>query len=129
MVWTIGDVVQRTGVPASTLRYWERVGLLSPPERVSGRRSYRPDVLDAVALIQLAQAAGLTVADTCALVHTTDVKATPAERWQMVAIPRARELDARIAALTDARTTLDRLLACECASLRECANHADAKHP
>lgn len=128
MGWTIGEVARRTGVPTSTLRYWERAGLLPAPQRVSGRRSYAPDVLDNVALIQLAQAAGLTIADTRVLMDSTDATTTPAERWRAIAVPRAHALDAQIAALTEARTTLDALLACTCLSLHDCAAHTQPAH-
>jgi DNA-binding transcriptional MerR regulator len=37
---TIGELARRIGVAASALRYWEEVGLLPAPARVSGQRRY-----------------------------------------------------------------------------------------
>ena len=42
---SIGDVAAQSGVPASTLRYWEEIGLLPAPERVAGRRRYPNSIL------------------------------------------------------------------------------------
>jgi hypothetical protein len=42
---TIGEVARRAGVATSSIRYYERIDLLPPPERVGGQRRYRTDVL------------------------------------------------------------------------------------
>lgn len=56
---TIGEVARRAGVPASTLRYWESVGLLAAPERVGGKRRYGPTALKQISADRLEQARGL----------------------------------------------------------------------
>jgi DNA-binding transcriptional MerR regulator len=40
---TIGELASRSRVPASTIRYWERIGALPLPVRVSGQRRYGED--------------------------------------------------------------------------------------
>ncbi len=50
---TIGEIAQRVGVRASTLRYYENVGLLPTPKRISGKRYYDVTVLKRLAIIQL----------------------------------------------------------------------------
>ncbi|HIE5096503.1 MerR family transcriptional regulator [Stenotrophomonas maltophilia] len=57
----IGEVVKRSGVPASTLRYYEQLGLLRPLGRRGQRRQYDEEVLERLALIGLGQAAGLSL--------------------------------------------------------------------
>jgi DNA-binding transcriptional MerR regulator len=47
----IGEVVRRTGVPASTLRFYEEKGLLAASGRHGLRRQYDEGVLDRLALI------------------------------------------------------------------------------
>ncbi|HLU10628.1 MAG TPA: MerR family transcriptional regulator [Oceanobacillus sp.] len=42
---TIGEMANMIGVQTSTLRYYESIGILPPPRRVSGRRRYSRDVL------------------------------------------------------------------------------------
>ncbi|KOQ62138.1 MULTISPECIES: MerR family transcriptional regulator [Stenotrophomonas] len=57
----IGEVVKRSGVPASTLRYYEQLGLLHALGRRGLRRQYDAQVLERLALIGLGQAAGLSL--------------------------------------------------------------------
>ena len=58
----IGEAAGRAGVPAKTIRFWEDQHLLPPPSRTpSGYRDYDPAILDRLAFIRRAQAAGLTL--------------------------------------------------------------------
>lgn len=57
----IGEVVKRSGVPASTLRYYEQLGLLQALGRRGLRRQYDERVLERLALIGLGQASGLSL--------------------------------------------------------------------
>jgi DNA-binding transcriptional MerR regulator len=67
----IGEVARRSGVAASALRYYERAGLIPRADRQGGRRVYGEDVLDRLALIRVAKAAGFRVADCrCATLAT-----------------------------------------------------------
>ena len=63
----IGAVAQASGRSASSIRYYERVGLIPAPERVSGQRRYPRAVLRTLAVIETAQRAGLTLAEIKAL--------------------------------------------------------------
>lgn len=57
----IAEVARRTGVAASTLRYYEKQGLIASLGRVGARRVFAPAVIDQLALIALGQAAGLSL--------------------------------------------------------------------
>lgn len=57
----IADVAKRSGLPASTLRYYEEKGLIASMGRQGLRRRFSPLVLDQLALISLGQAAGFTL--------------------------------------------------------------------
>jgi hypothetical protein len=59
----IGELARRTGVATSALRYYERIGLLSPAERAGQRRHYPPATAERVALIRLYQDAGFTLTE------------------------------------------------------------------
>ena len=50
----IGEVAEETGIPPSTLRYYESVGVLPKPKRVAGRRRYDPNVIQLLALLRFA---------------------------------------------------------------------------
>lgn len=57
----ISEVARRSGVAASALRYYERLGLICSLERAGARRQFAPAVLDQLALIALGQAAGFSL--------------------------------------------------------------------
>ena len=57
----IAQVAKRSGVPASTLRYYEEKGLIASIGRDGLRRRFAPGVLDQLALIALGQAAGFSL--------------------------------------------------------------------
>ncbi len=58
----IGEAAGRAGVPAKTIRFWEDQHLLPPPARTpAGYRDYDPAILERLAFIRHAQAAGLTL--------------------------------------------------------------------
>src|SRR5690606_37273051 len=57
---TIGQVADRAGIATSRIRYYERIGVLPPAERVAGRRRYGEETVRRLSLIDAAQRAGLT---------------------------------------------------------------------
>ncbi|HEY1826958.1 MAG TPA: MerR family transcriptional regulator, partial [Acidimicrobiales bacterium] len=63
----IGEVRERTGLPVSTLHFYERHGLIKSAGRVGLRRQYRPEVLEQLAVVVLCQQAGFTLEEIGAL--------------------------------------------------------------
>jgi DNA-binding transcriptional MerR regulator len=59
----ITEVAQRSGVPASTLRFYEEKGLIASIGRRGLRRLFDPGVLERLALIALGRAAGFSLAE------------------------------------------------------------------
>jgi DNA-binding transcriptional MerR regulator len=57
----IGEVAKRSGVPPSTLRFYEERGLVASTGRQGLRRQFDPEVLERLALIALGRAAGFTL--------------------------------------------------------------------
>jgi DNA-binding transcriptional MerR regulator len=47
----IGELARRTGLNASAIRYYEKQGILAPPDRTSGQRLYPGDAVHRVLLI------------------------------------------------------------------------------
>ncbi|MFJ9606480.1 MerR family transcriptional regulator [Kitasatospora sp. NPDC101176] len=60
---TIGQLAEIADVPASAIRFWERQGLLPPPERRSGQRRYPPQAAERIVLLRKFQQAGLSLAE------------------------------------------------------------------
>lgn len=58
---TIGQLARATGVPVSTIRFWERKGLLQPATKVGGQRRYRPAATLQIAFLLVAQDVGFTL--------------------------------------------------------------------
>lgn len=57
----ISEVARRTGLPSSTVRFYEKTGLIAATSAPGERRHFKPDVLDQLALIALGQAGGLSL--------------------------------------------------------------------
>jgi DNA-binding transcriptional MerR regulator len=112
----IGEVAQRSGVPASTLRFYEEKGLIASTGRQGLRRQFDPAVLERLALIALGRAAGFTL-DEIARMFAPDGK--PRIDRQMLAA-KADELDRTIRELTAMRDGLRHAAACRAPSHMEC---------
>jgi MerR family redox-sensitive transcriptional activator SoxR len=123
---SIGDLASRTGVPASTIRYWERIGVLTAPVRVSGQRRYLEDSIHQLAVLKLAQACGLRLDEMRHLMHGFRSETTPSRRWQELAHEKQKELDAQIAQLKIMRRLLDQVLTCQCPELADCGRLASS---
>ena len=121
---TIGELAAESGMPASTIRYWERIGVLPKPVRVSGQRRYSPDAVHRLAVVRLAQACGFRLDEMRHLTHGFDPGVKPARRWQELARRKQQELDEQIARLKTMRRLVDRVLQCQCVELPECGRIA-----
>src|SRR3954454_12275921 len=82
---TIGQVAAQSGVPASTIRYYEEIGLLPAPQRANGQRRYADSITQKLGVIRLAQQAGFSIAEIHSLLHNFPQDAPPSERWQRLA--------------------------------------------
>ena len=70
---TIGQLARAPGVPTSTVRYYERIGLLQPAGRTSGNyRLYGTEALERLRFIRAAQATGFTLEDVTTLLYLRD---------------------------------------------------------
>jgi MerR family redox-sensitive transcriptional activator SoxR len=118
---SIGEVAREAGLRTSAIRYYERVGLLPVAERISGRRRYDPDVFQRLALIDLAQRAGFTVAEIRTLLHGFKRRTPPGVRWRKLAGRKLGEVEARIEEAESMRRVLLALLECECPTFEDCA--------
>ena len=104
---TIGEVAHRARVATSTIRYYERRGLLNADARQSGQRRYRVETLRRLVFIGMMQDIGLTLDEVAGILH-----ATSAAEWKSIAGQRLTALDAQIAQLQHARGLLAGALWC-----------------
>ncbi|MEV0247616.1 MerR family transcriptional regulator [Nocardia sp. NPDC050712] len=112
----IAEVATHAGLAASALRYYEQQGLITSVGRNGLRRTYDPEVLPRLTLINCARRAGFTIAE---IQHF--LRATPGDtelRTQLAAKARAVEED--IARLTRMRDGLTHAAVCTHARLVDC---------
>jgi MerR family redox-sensitive transcriptional activator SoxR len=118
---TISAVARRAGVRPSALRYYESVGLVPPPRRVSGRRRYDPEVLPRLVLIAVAQRMGFTIAEIKTLFDGFAPDTPASARWQALAARKLPEVEAQIARAQGMKALLEEALQCGCLTLDACA--------
>lgn len=70
----IVEVAKRSGVPASTLRFYEDKGLIASTGRAGLRRTFAPEVIEQLALIALGRAAGFSLDEIRGMVSGTGRK-------------------------------------------------------
>lgn len=117
---TIGEVARRAGIRTSAIRYYESAGLLPTPRRVHGHRRYDPGIMQRLAMLQLAQQAGFTVAEIGTLLHGFASDTPPSARWKALATRKIAEADALIRRAQRMKDVLVLGLQCECLRLEGC---------
>jgi DNA-binding transcriptional MerR regulator len=104
---TIGEVADRANVATSTIRYYERRGLLVADARQSGQRRYRSTTLRRLVFIGMLQDAGLALDDIEGILTAGDVA-----EWKPIATRRLAVLDEQLDRLNQARAYLAGALLC-----------------
>jgi MerR family transcriptional regulator, copper efflux regulator len=108
----IGEIAGRAGVPAKTIRFWEDQQLLPPPARTpAGYRDYGPAILERLAFIRHAQAAGLTLEQIRQVLGIRDGGQPPCVHVTGLITRRLAEVEARLAELARTHDQLAALAA------------------
>ncbi len=117
----IGELAERAGVSTSSLRFYEREGLISSTRTSGGQRRYHRDALRRVAFVRAAQRVGLTLEEIKqSLASLPDSRTPTAADWARLSQSWRPLLDRRIAELERVRDKLDSCIGCGCLSLRAC---------
>ncbi len=116
---TIGDVARRVGLEPSALRYYERVGLLNAPERVSGRRRYPESVLARLRVITFARGCGFSLAEIRQLFSGKPYS----KRMRALAAQKLTQIEQAIARFQAMHALLESSLGCDCLSPEQCGQH------
>lgn len=108
----IGELADRSGVAVKTIRYYEDIGVLDPPERTpSGYRDYDDPAIDRLAFIRAGQAVGLTLGEIRQVVGLRERGQAPCTHVVALLERRADEIGQRIAELQHLQGDLRRLAA------------------
>ena len=103
----IGELADSIGVTAKTVRYYESIGVLSPPERTdSGYRDYKPDAVERLQFIRDAQASGLTLAEIQSVLELKDSGTRSCSHTASLLDRHLGEIDEQIERLQEARRQL-----------------------
>ncbi|ORA20716.1 helix-turn-helix domain-containing protein [Mycobacterium arosiense] len=114
---TIGEVARRAGVAATTLRYYEQIGLVPEPARLGGQRRYDDAILTRLEVIALCKAAGFSL-DEIQLLFADDAPGRPVSR--ALAEAKLAEIDAQMESLARARAVIEWGMRCTCPSIDAC---------
>ena len=123
---TIGEVARRAGVATSQIRYYERIGMLPPPERLSGQRRYTPDVLGRLSFIGVAQTAGFKLREIKELMAGIDDRGGLAEGMRMLSARKLEEVEALLKRTQAVKGWLEVATECGCATPAECSLFPEA---
>jgi MerR family redox-sensitive transcriptional activator SoxR len=126
-MFTIGEIARRAVVRPTTLRYYEQIGLLPAPRRVSGQRRYDESIFQRLTLIKSAQAAGFTLAEIRTLMRDFSGSQTASAGWRDMIALKLDEIRAMIARAEVMQQRLEQALLCSCKTLGECPAFGTAK--
>jgi MerR family redox-sensitive transcriptional activator SoxR len=117
---SIGDAARQAGVPASTLRYWERAGLLPAPQRVGGKRRYDTDDLRRQRVVVLAKQLGFSLAEIRVILGGISAKSPPPQLWRELAARKLPEVERMLSEARAMKRILEGGMRCECLTLEDC---------
>ena len=118
---TISQVARQIGLRPSAIRYYERIGLLPPTQRLSGQRRYDAAVLYQLATIQCARELGFTLSEIRHLFFGFRNITRASERWRTLSQGKLAELDRLMGRIKAVRGLLKKLIMkCRCDTLDQC---------
>ncbi|CUH79073.1 Cu(I)-responsive transcriptional regulator [Tropicibacter naphthalenivorans] len=124
----IGEVAKRAGLPAKTIRYYEDIGLVTPPRDANGYRRFRESEVHKLAFLARARALGFSIEDCRVLVALYEDDHRASADVKRVAQEHLQQIDDKIAQLQGMRATLAELVDCcagddrpDCPILRDLA--------
>jgi MerR family transcriptional regulator, redox-sensitive transcriptional activator SoxR len=125
---TIGELAARSGIATSTLRYYDRLGLIPAKRSAGNQRRYPRSALRRVAFVRVAQRVGVTLDEISQALAALPHDRTPTKAdWQRLSRAWQDQLDERIGLMERLRDQLTGCIGCGCLSLRNCTlyNPAD----
>jgi len=118
---TVGQLAARSGVAVSALHFFERQKLIHSRRTTGNQRRYRRDMLRRVAMIRIAQRAGIPLARVAAVFALfPDDRAPGKEDWARVSRCWEAELDERMLRLRQLRDDFTDCVGCGCMSIDRC---------
>lgn len=118
---SVGEMAARSGVPVSTIHFYEAKGLIESRRNQGNQRRYPRNALRRVAIIKVAQRTGIPLAAIRdALAELPEERTPTAADWHKLSMKWRAELDDRIGRLIRLRDQMDGCIGCGCLSLKSC---------
>lgn len=117
---SIGELAKETDVNPSAIRYYESIGIMPIPKKVSGQRRYTTEGIDRLKFIKTAQLAGFSIQEIGVLLEGFDNQVSPSERWKHMASTKCSELEEQKKHIDAMLDVLKNGLKCECLTWSEC---------
>jgi MerR family redox-sensitive transcriptional activator SoxR len=126
--WSVGQVAERTGLPVSTIHFYERAGLIFSHRTDGNQRRFSRDTLRRIAFIRASQRVGIPLADIREALDGLPLQRTPREEdWARLSERWHDRLEEQIDQLIRLREDLTTCIGCGCLSFKRCllVNPAD----
>lgn len=118
---TVGEIAERSGLPVSTIHFWESKGLIHSTRTGGNQRRFARPELRRIAVIKIGQRAGISLSEIRAVLDTLPAdRAISVRNWAALSNRWKRRLDDRIERLTALRDQLGECIGCGCLSLDKC---------
>jgi len=116
----IGEVAKKANIAASTLRYYEEIGLIKAPHRINGRRDYGEDIFVVIKIIKWAQALNFSLEEIRTLLHGAGSDGQFRHQRRQLTRQKLLEVEQMIEHFENVRLKLKEGIACTCTSLESC---------
>ena len=121
MALTISEVARQVGLKPSAIRYYEQIGILPKPQRISGQRRYDNSVLYRLALVQRSRQMGFTLDEIQRLFFGFRRSIPISERWKKLSQRKLAELNALAEQIKSMQLLLRSMAEkCRCDALDQC---------
>lgn len=119
----IGQIAKQVDLPASTIRYYEQIGILPKPARESGQRNYSENSIDLLQVIKMARGLGYSLAEIKPLLDAFQTSHQASPVCHEITRKKLIELDKLINQMKKIKSVLIRGLDCDCVNVCECYLH------
>lgn len=106
----IGDVAERTGLPAKTIRYYEDIGLITPLRGDNGYRRFRESDVHKLAFLGRARGLGFSIGECRDLLALWEDRGRASADVRAIAEEHLRQIGVKIAELAAMQETLSELV-------------------
>jgi MerR family transcriptional regulator, redox-sensitive transcriptional activator SoxR len=107
---SVGEIARQSGCRPSKIRYYEEIGLLEPAERINGRRCYKPEIVERLAQIRIAQEVGFSLSEIRQLSQSFPADLSVEAHWRTMLRQKVQSLAAAMQVLERNKALLEKKL-------------------